>query len=258
MTWSQLFTGLTAAIATVLLQKLFEYIQRKRAETKMVEENLDPILKSGDELLGKIYSLAKDDFKSIVFPSDRNGGYKIEELKENHDVVNFLYLFAKFWANIEILRYRTNSFFLNTRPVGKEFQVFQNCLESKAVRVTKRNFQRALGELMLERNQKDISMIFFREFSEIIFCETDVDMPLQDILKTISRLNNTKERQKILVYATVLHAMLDTIDPSHYVAKDRPTIQRKLTKKSRKDLRYRIFGVHLKIVSNWRKYIDLP
>ena len=128
------------------------------------------------------------------------------------DLGNLVYLLAKYWANIEVLRYRSNGFSIGDDERGKLFMSFLNCLESKAVRIAKRKSQRAIGELMLEREGDKINMVLYREFCDRISENEDSRLWLNDIMSVLLDLKSTVNRQRVIVYATVLHAMLDSID----------------------------------------------
>jgi hypothetical protein len=66
----------------------------------IIDKHLDPILKSTDELVGKIRSLAASDFKELK--SDAKAD--IHDFDTSVPYLNIVYLFAQFWARIQILR----------------------------------------------------------------------------------------------------------------------------------------------------------
>ena len=66
-------------------------------------------------------------------------------------------------------------------------------------------------------------------------------------------MEHTADRQRLLRYGIVIHAMVDTLDPDHDITRDRPSYPHKLSKKSRRDLKYRVFHVYLKFVDKHRK-----
>jgi len=81
---------------------------------------------------------------------------------------------------------------------------------------------------------------------------------LQPLLQVMSHTRNGETRQKILQYAVVVHALIDTLDKGHLVTKNRPATPNKLNAKSWKDLNYRVFGVYLTFVAKRDKYIGPP
>ena len=68
------------------------------------------------------------------------------------------------------------------------------------------------------------------------------------------RTHHTSDRQQLLQYGIVVHALIDTLDPTHVVTNKRPSYPNKLTKKTRNGLRYRVFRVYLQFVTDSRKF----
>jgi hypothetical protein len=105
---------------------------------------LDPLLKAADELGGKLRSHAVEDFIDFrEMPS--------KDLSPI-DLVNLcstLYLFAQFWARLEILRRESFNADLAQDSQGKVLLRFLRSLESKRVRLVDRAWQRAIGELSI-------------------------------------------------------------------------------------------------------------
>ena len=103
-TWLDL---LTAAIGGGLLVKALdvayqEYKRRSestRAATDLVNRHLDPVLKAADELIGKLRSLAEEDFRNLKPPTSKAASRDHAAI----DLGSVLYLFAFFWANIKRL-----------------------------------------------------------------------------------------------------------------------------------------------------------
>jgi len=62
----------------------------------------------------------------------------------------------------------------------------------------------------------------------------------------------------MLLYGTILHAMIDTLDPKREVTKDRPAYPNKLNEKSRRELKHRLFRLYLPDVVKHEKYWSLP
>jgi hypothetical protein len=58
-----------------------------------------------------------------------------------------------------------------------------------------------------------------------------------------------------LRYGVVLHAMIDTLDKKHYTTRSRPGYPNKLSRRSKRDLIGRVFGVYLREVKNTEKYV---
>ena len=78
---------------------------------------------------------------------------------------------------------------------------------------------------------------------------------LKPLLEVLAEVSQVDARQKVLQYAAILHALIDTLDSRHHVTRDRPATPNKLNKHSKRDLQYRVFGVYLTFVSDRQKYI---
>jgi hypothetical protein len=149
--WSQL---LAAALTGGLIVKLLDFIyqefrlwsDRASSARRFVDEHLDPLLKAADELVGKLRSLAEDDFRPL-----HNIPPETATL-DSPDFSSIMFLFARFWARIEILREDGLSVAMSKDKRGLHLLQFLNCLESRRVRVVDRIAQRAAGEAMVERH----------------------------------------------------------------------------------------------------------
>ncbi|MCH7780246.1 MAG: hypothetical protein IH848_05310, partial [Acidobacteria bacterium] len=170
-TWFKLIalattSGLLGGLFGELWRELLGWI-RRRAEAKtrakeIVHEHMDPILKSADELLGKLRSLAQEDFRDFRrLPPETSA--------DLHSFVNLgsvFYLFANFWARLEILRKEGLYVNLNKDPRGKKLMQFLHCLESTRVRVVDRAWQRAIGECLIVSGKERHDCMHFRDFVE--------------------------------------------------------------------------------------------
>src|SRR5215813_12727708 len=106
---------------------------------------VDPLLKSADELVGKLRPLAESDFK----PTQRITPH--EKGIFNHDFGSLVFLFGKFWAQVEIIRQEGMSVAMAKDERGLQLQSFFDCLESRRVQIIERILQWAAGEAFLER-----------------------------------------------------------------------------------------------------------
>jgi hypothetical protein len=86
-------------ISGLLFEGFRKRLDSKKAADRVVSTQLDPLLKSADELQGKLRSLAVEDFREFRTTA--------ETLALSPDLVSHcstLYLFAQFWGRLEILR----------------------------------------------------------------------------------------------------------------------------------------------------------
>lgn len=96
--------GLSGGIVVKAFDYIYqEYLRRSKAKKSakdLVDKHIDPILKSSDELVGKIRSLAQSDF-IVLNKAQQPSDYEFEEWCPYLDII---YLFAQFWSWIQILR----------------------------------------------------------------------------------------------------------------------------------------------------------
>jgi len=246
--WWTLFTaalggGFTLKLFEVAYEEYKGWKTQRSDSSRSVDQSLEPLLGAADELVGKLRSLAEQDFIPIhdADPTSLN----------DVGIASVLYLFVQFWSEVEIVRFRGLSTTVAKTIRGKQTQVFLTCLESRRVRLIDRISQRALGEAALVNGRTMNFVEFVRCFDSDPYMKRWLE-PLQGAL---SNLKNTAGRQKVLQYAVVLHALIDTLDKDHLVTRNRPATPNKLNKRSQRDLNYRVFGVYLTFVRNRAKYI---
>ncbi|MGR3343487.1 MAG: hypothetical protein ACU0DI_09750 [Paracoccaceae bacterium] len=246
---SALGGGLTVKLLDIVYREFKERSSAKRTAKSFLDDHLDPLLKAANELSGKLRYLASKDFRPI---------YDIDpfspDSKSNHDYTGLIYLCGRFWAEIEIFRRDGVSVSMSSDERGSKLLAFLDCLESQRVRIVERVVLRAIGETLVEGHR----VRPFIDFTNSIYDDDWDDIWVQELTKFVSRLKHTTERQRMLAYSTVLHAMIDTLDTEHTVTNDRPALPGKLSKKTWRDLNYRVFSVYLKFVKNRRKYIGPP
>ena len=238
--------GFTVKLLDIGYQEYRVWKTRSTEDSKNVDERLEPLLRAADELVGKLRSLAEQDFIPI---KDADTDSMIDT-----GFASVVYLFVQFWSEVEIVRFKGLSTRVAKSPRGKHTQAFLTCLESRRVRLIDRISQRALGEAALIDGKTMNFVAFIKAF------ETDPYMKrwLAPLLAVLSGTNQTGPRQQVLQYAVVIHALIDTLDRDHVVTNDRPATPNKLNSKSWKDLNYRVFGVYLKFVEGREKYIGPP
>ena len=244
--------GLVVKLLDILYQEIRRRSDRHQSARRLVNENLGPVLKAADELVGKLRSLADADFKSL---------HKVDAKAtriENHDFTSLLFLLAKLWASIEIFRQEGLSISVVADARGRRFQSFMDCIESRRVRIVDRISQRAVAELMLAGGDGSREMSSFIEFVQRIESDPEAQRWVEPLIRVLSRTLHTSVRQRLLQYGVVVHAMIDTLDPAHQVTRSRPSYPNKLSKRSRQDLKYRVFGVYLNFIPEPRKYLGSP
>ena len=130
---------ISGTVIAALINILYKEFSRYRRAKEVVERHLDPILKAADQLLGQIVSLSRKDFKSIY----------IDNQDTERERMFVLYLFAQFWAQVEILRKESLHVSLNKHKNGKLLLQFIRTLRAGKNRITSRAKQQAIGESVL-------------------------------------------------------------------------------------------------------------
>ena len=252
MSWWNL---LSAALAGGFVVKLIDIgyqefrgrSERELGARKFVDENLDPVLKTADELAAKLGALAKSDFRPL------RAGYRSH--MDNHDFSGLLFMLANFWACVERFRRKGLSVSITEDDRGQTFVSFTSCLESRMVRLVDRMSQRAITESILIRRDGDMEVMAYIDFVRRFEDDKDVRRWLDPVVRILSRTKHTSVRQMLLQYGAVLHAMIDTLDPNHRVTRNRPAYTEKLSKRTWRNLKYRVFTVYLKFGVEARKVL---
>jgi hypothetical protein len=128
-------------------------------------------------------------------------------------------------------------------------------MESRGVRLIDRMSQRAVGETLIANS--GVTTVRYIDFIKSVET-TDTSHWLMPLARLLRKATHTTERQQLLLYAAVVHAMIDTLDRGHSVTRDRPAIPGKLTKQTWRDLRYRVFGAYRTFVTDAEKIYRPP
>lgn len=234
---------------------LYEEYKNRRDRTAtaraLLTKHLDPILRAADDLVGQIRSLAVTDFEDFRIAGQQRHSPDVLLLRRTGSI----YYFVQFWARIQLLKSESDSIALATNVVGDRLQQFVKHLETHAVRVVERTWQRATGEAILLTTdgvtRPNNLYQFVRRYNEDdqfrLWCA-----PLTELLETAG--SDQKARQRLLKYGVVLHAFIDTLDPTHVITNARDPWPNKLTDATRKELAYGTFRHHLPFVRGVGKY----
>ena len=134
--------GLTVKILDIAYLELRRKDEKSQSATKFVDQHLDPLLKAADELVGKLHSLGKEDFKTFA-------ALGTGDPLAHADCSSTAFLLARFWAQVEILREQALYVTISEDERGRRLQSFLDCLESRGVRLLDRISQRAIGETLI-------------------------------------------------------------------------------------------------------------
>jgi hypothetical protein len=259
--WKIALAALGAGFSGSLGVKLVDYayaefcrFREKRASSQeIVDKHLDPILKTGEDLVGKLRSLALHDFVDLKYLTEKES-HPLED-SVDFELTNVLFLFAQFWSHIQILRREAIYASIGRNHVGASLKGFLDTLESRHVRVLDRPLQRAIGEsLICSQGDRFFCMTYFDFLSEYERLRIWF-RPLIDVIKGAAKAKKRPEpRQALLRYGSVVHSMLDTLDSKHVLVPDLPGWPNKLTMQTRRNLGFRVFAVRLPLVRNVEKY----
>lgn len=241
--------GIVAKALDHLINEYRDRRKRKQGAREIVDKHLDPVLKAGDELVGKLRSLAQNDFKDLIGVSTA-ADQSLDDLME---LGASCYLFSQLWARIQVLRMESLYVNLAATDSGKHLQKFVFMLESTGVRLIERARQRGIGEAIIDPS-KPSRVLMFKEFLSVFRSDGELREWIAPLASQLSKTNHKSIRQRLLVYGAVVHAMIDCLDSEHLIVHDRPGWPNKLSRRSRRDLRFRIFGEYLPFVKNKAKY----
>jgi hypothetical protein len=163
--------------------------------------------------------------------------------------VSSMYYFVQFWCRVQLLKSESDSVALAANATGERLQKFVQQLETQAVRIVERTWQRATGEAIIvsdDNGERPMNLYqFSRRYQEPEFSRWFV--PLADLLKSSG--SDPKARQRLLKYGVVVHALIDTLDPAHIITARRDPWPNKLAAATRKELAYGTFKKHLPFVT---------
>jgi hypothetical protein len=165
-----------------------------------------------------------------------------------------MFLLARLWAHIEIIRQEGLSIAPDTDPRGAHLQSFLSCLESRQVRIVDRIAQRAIGELLIRPGTDPPRIMGYVEFVRMVEGSDEARRWMAPLASAILRTQHTRIRQQLLQYGVIVHALIDTLDPKYSVTKNRPSYPNKLSVKTKRGLYYRVFKEYLPFVPNSYKY----
>jgi hypothetical protein len=244
--------GFLSTLVGTLYGEIRRRIDAANAVRELVGKNLEPILKAADELSAKIRSLAEEDFREFRPAATQVGPKGPSDI----DVLATVFLFAQFWSRLEIFRRDSYHVHLTKHSRAQVLLAFLRCLESRHVRLVDRAWQRGMGEAATDPRSDSKSMSF-REFAEKYEDSPRFRAWYRPLDEALRATHKAKERQPILRYGAVIHALVDTLDPKHQSTRDRPPYPNKLSVKVRRQLAYGIFPVYLKVVTHPARYCGI-
>ena len=239
-------------VGSITLWKLFEffypdvrnaYLARKKAKD-VFNLNLDPILKASNELLGKITSISRNDFQIVR-----------TDHPDEDELLYIMYLFANFWSRLSILKIESDYTALARIREGEHLLVFISSLEARKNRIIDRYKQRMIGEAIIDKNTKPLRPITMYEFFELYKREnSQIKKYFDDLRSTLVETKRRGNRQQVLLYGMLIHALIEHFDPKYKLIRKREPFVNKLSEKTRGDLKERVFAIFLPFVKKSEKF----
>lgn len=229
--------------------EISKQVKSRREARKIIDENIDPLLKAADELMSKIYSLSKSDFK------DLENLYKQRGNAAESEILYTIYLFGAFFGRLSILRNKSSFINLSSFTKGKKLLKFIYAFESRKNIIVPKNVQRTIGDCFLQKSGSEYEVISIFEFIQKI---TEGNNILINAIKPLEdALILTKEkvfRQRIYLFGILLQAFIDYFDNKHLIVRKRKIYVTKLSVKTKRDLRFRVFDEYLPFIVNSFQY----
>ena len=234
--WSLVTAAFSGGLALKIIEYLISWIKYQLKEKKdarsVVDKHLDPLLKTADAICGKTISLAERDFSSPKGTIDS-------------ELLGLTYLYAAFWSQLVILDRESLGVSLNEDPRGKKLVAFRSCLESQRIRLVDKTHQIAIGEIATEMSAVPLRTRTIVDLTQRIE-EPQFSNWLEPLKAELKNIRVKKTRQRLLVYGTVLHAMIDTLDGKHASSHVRKAHPNKLSLASKQTIKHLVFAKYLK------------
>lgn len=223
-----------------------KYFNRRIDAINLFNKHSDSILKSADELFGKIYSLAKEDFQTFI---------KYDPQTDEMNKIYILYLFSSFWASLGILKQESSFIHLARIRKGKRLLNFVTSYEATKNRILERSYQRAIGESVILQNSSGLKIMSLYDFTnEYNNLNSNVRKIIAPLEVSLFQTKDKEHRQKFLLFGLIIQALIDYLDKKHTIVRDREPYLNKLSPKTKQQLRLRVFNHYLPFVNNSNKY----
>jgi hypothetical protein len=213
---------------------------------KIFNKHSEQILKSADELFGKIYSLAEEDFRIFT---------KYNSSTDEMNKIYILYLFASFWGSLGLLRQEASYVNLSRIKKGKRLLRFVTSYESRRNRILDRSYQRAIGESVIVGFGSNSHIMSLYQFTNLYLDkDSDVLRMIYPLEKSLFETSDKIVRQKFLLFGIIIQALIDFLDKNHSIIRKRKPYVNKLSRKTKQQLKTRIFQNYLPFIKDSSQY----
>jgi hypothetical protein len=249
---SSLGGGVVVKVLDYAHHEYTRHRDRRDVAKDLFAKHRDPLLKAADELVGRVRSMGRSDFR------DFNGAEQpVSDLELTRKLASY-FVFAQFWAQIQLLRIAAGTASLASDSTGERLQAFFEQLESHNVRIFDRTWQRATGEAILLADAGVRRSMNLYEFVKSYRADPSFAAWLSPLVELFGSTRDNKDaRHRILRDGAVVHALADTLDPNHVLTRNDDGWPHKLPPTMRKKLFFGVFQKHLPFVKQAAKYASL-
>jgi hypothetical protein len=189
--------GAVVKVADYLYAEYKRRSDESRSVKKLVDKHLDPILKAADEVVGKIASLAREDFRGFRRATPLPESVS---LKDKIALTNILYLFAQFWARIQLLRLESLYSDIAREDNGRRISSFLAALEANRNRLVDRAWQRGIGEALITIRGDKAELLTYHDFVKRYSEDGYFRDWFQPLASLLQQTSHTRYRQRLLVF----------------------------------------------------------
>ncbi|MDO6804003.1 hypothetical protein Q4595_16275 [Wenyingzhuangia sp. 1_MG-2023] len=224
------------------------YLEKRKKAKEILHKNLDLAIKSADELYGKLESLSKEDFATFINIQNSNSN------SPEHNQIYTCYLFAQFWASLEIIRLQSNYSSITRLKKGKELIRFIETIESRKFRILDRSKQRIIGESMIINADDKFKIVSLYTFFYKIENDTVFNKWINELKNTILSSKKKEIRQQILTHGLISAMFIDHFDSKEEISRRRKIYKNKLSRKSKVIIKNVLLTHYLKFIENKENY----
>lgn len=230
------FSNVISLITGASLWEVFKYfipeirrhIQKRREATRIFYESIDSIIKVSDELLGKLISLAKEDFATFINIEHSNSNSPLD------NQVYACYLVCQQWTLLQYIRRQSNLTSITRLKKGRELLAFLETFESRKFRLLDRSKQRIIGEAMMLTGNSQFKVLSLYLFVQKVKQDEAFAKYIEALRNMFFSARKAKIRQRILVYGVIVALFLGHFDQSHNISRPRLLFTNKLRPESLK------------------------
>jgi len=240
--------GAVWELLKLIYPDLKKYFSDRLAAKEILNKYLDPLLKTSDELFGKLSSLANEDFLSVNQEKGTD-----EEIIINK--IYLFYLFSCFWARLSIIKNESNYISLARTKKGRHLIQFMNSFEARRNRILDRSLQRIIGDALVRNEGQEQKIMSLSDFADQYLEEkSNLKKWIGSLDLSLKNTINKEFRQRFLIFGILLQSFIDYFDKHHSVVRDREVYLNKMSRRTKFNLKYGLFDIYLPFIEKPEKY----